>query len=425
MVNTITADTLLHGIGYFTFLYPVTMSIIWVIGGLYFWWYRERKARTNNWPEVWPPVTILIPCHNEEISIATTCHALSKVNYPDLRVVFIDDASTDNTAQIIREWLRQEVPSFHLLRLTTNQGKAKALNCGLQVAVHTPITVVIDADTLITPDTLKWLIAPFIRQPRLGAVSGNPLVGNRENLLENLQTAEFASILGLIKRSQRSLGRMLTVSGCITAFCTDTLRQLGGFSSRSATEDIDITWAIQRNFYEVWFEPRAIAYIQVPKTIKEFWHQRCRWALGGWHLLRSHWDIFTHWRWRRLWPVYLDFVISYLWSFCLVIGTLLWLVTYLIPSKPAIGLTPIPAWYGSVISFVCLVQFGAALLANHRHDHKMYQSFFWIPWYPIFFFCIGALTVVWTSCRGLFGDLVTVGKWKSPARSSMQGSLDE
>lgn len=413
---------ILYPIGYFTFLYPVIMSVVWIIGGLYFWWHKEKRKQRINFPRDWPAVTLLVPCHNEAVSLDATCSALSKLSYPDLRVVFIDDSSTDNTVDLIRKWL-PKVPFFHLLRLTSNQGKAKALNCGLQGAVHTPITVIIDADTLITTDTLKWLVAPFTYQPRLGAVTGNPLVYNRDNLLENLQTAEFASILGLIKRSQRSLGRVLTISGCLTAFRTNVLKEIGGFSSRSATEDIDITWAMQKSFHEVWFEPRAVGYIQAPKTIKEFWQQRCRWALGGWHLLRSHKNIFSRWYWRRLWPVYLDFVISYVWSFCLVLGTLLWLITFIIGIKP-IGLTPFPAWYGAVISFICLVQFGAALLTNHQYDSKLYHSFFWVPWYPLFYFSIGALTVVWTSYRGLFRELESAGKWKSPARHSLPGSWE-
>ncbi|WP_236727673.1 glycosyltransferase [Caldanaerobacter subterraneus] len=52
-------------------------------------------------------------------------------------------------------------PNFHLLRLSENQGKANALNIALSVAVTTSITVVIDADTILLPDTLKAWFIPF------------------------------------------------------------------------------------------------------------------------------------------------------------------------------------------------------------------------------------------------------------------------
>lgn len=408
-----------HLLGLYVFAYPVAMSAVWIIGGLYFWWRRERNAEEKErWPDFWPPVTLLVPCHNEAATIATTCWTLARLDYPHYRVIFIDDASTDATASIIREFATK-IPYFHLLRLTENQGKAGALNCALVTAVNTPLVVVIDADTLLDPQTLKWLVAPFTRQPRLGAVTGNPLVFNRGNLLEKLQAAEFASIVGLIKRSQRVLGRVLTVSGCIAAYRTEALRAVGGFSAGTATEDIDVTWQLQRHFYEVWFSPQAVAFIQAPSQLKEFWKQRCRWARGGWHLLRTHKTIFTRWRWRRLWPVYFEFVVGYFWAFCFVAGAALWLLTRLLGYDLA-GFSPVPAWYGGVVSVACVVQFATALAVNHRYDRHLWRTIFWVPWYPLFFFVFMALTVVWTAPRALTEDMLAVGRWKSPTREKWE-----
>lgn len=57
-----------------------------------------------------------------------------------------------------------------------------ALNCALAVAVNTPVTVVIDADTLLAFSAFRWLTVPFARQPKIGAVTSNPIVLNRGNL---------------------------------------------------------------------------------------------------------------------------------------------------------------------------------------------------------------------------------------------------
>lgn len=403
-------------LGWYVFIYPLALSILWSMLGYYFWWRRERNLEEKKyWPNVWPPVTILIPCHNESESIAATAIALKLLSYPDYQVIFIDDASTDDTAEIIRSFLIDN-PNFHLLRLTQNCGKAKALNYAIATSVTTSITVVIDADTILLPDSLKYLVAPFCRQPRLGAVTGNPIVVRRSNILEMLQAAEFASIIGLIKRSQRVMGRVLTVSGCATAYRTEILKEIGGFSSKTATEDIDITWQIQRHFYEVWFAPQAVALIQSPSTLKEYWKQRRRWALGGWHLLRTHKDIFRDLRWRYLYPTYLEFVFSSFWAFVFVFGTAYWIITYFFVGSP-IGFSPIPAWYGAVISIACIFQMAEALFLNSKYDPKLYRTFFWIPWYPIFFFVFGALAIVWTFPKGLFGSLENAGKWRSPKRT--------
>lgn len=102
VVHGVSIFSVVRDIGYFTFLYPLTMSVIWVVGGLYFWWRRERKYEKGVGDGFLPPVTILVPCHNEAVSVEATCQALSILDYPDYRVVFIDDASTDCTAEIIR-----------------------------------------------------------------------------------------------------------------------------------------------------------------------------------------------------------------------------------------------------------------------------------------------------------------------------------
>ncbi len=406
-------------LSWYVFLYPFALSVMWVVFGLYFWWRREREfdKEKTKWPNLWPPVTILVPCYNESASIAVTCTSLMLLSYPNYRVIFIDDASTDDTAAIIRSFIPFN-QNFHLLNLTQNCGKARALNYALTTSVTTSITVVTDADTLLTPEALKYLVAPFCNQPRLGAVTGNPLALKRSNILEKLQTAEFSSIIGLIKRAQRVVGRVFTVSGCVAAYRTEVLKEVGGFSPYTATEDIDITWRIQRHFHEVWFMPQAVAFIQCPSTLKAYWKQRKRWALGGWHLLRTHKDIFKDFRYRYLYPAYLETVLSFFWSFVFVFGTFLWFVTYLFASTP-LGADPIPAWFGALISVACIVQMATALFVNRRYDPKLYRVFFWAPWYIFFFFAIGALTTVWTAPKGLFGNLGQAGRWESPERMTL------
>ncbi|MBC7106240.1 MAG: glycosyltransferase, partial [Firmicutes bacterium] len=100
------------------------MSAVWVVGGLYFWWRRERlpDGERKHWPARWPPVTILVPCHNEEKTVGATCENLRRLDYPDYRVVLIDDASRDGTLEALRREARLD-RRFHVLRLLENQGK--------------------------------------------------------------------------------------------------------------------------------------------------------------------------------------------------------------------------------------------------------------------------------------------------------------
>jgi poly-beta-1,6-N-acetyl-D-glucosamine synthase len=403
-------------LGYFVMGYPIGMAVVWIVGGLLFWWRNERlqKAEAHDKLKAWPGVTILIPCHNEGDIISRTCEALLRIDYPAYHVLFIDDASRDHTSDVIREWTHK-VPHFHLLRLLENQGKSNALNSALAVMGPTPVTVIMDADTLPDPLAIRILVQSLLASSDNGAVTGQPIVYNRNNVLEKIQAVEFTSIIGLIKRAQNLYGHLFSISGCITAFRTEALFQVGGFSSRTATEDIDMTWSLQKAFYRVQYSPQALAYIQVPNNLKEFWKQRKRWAIGGWHLLRTHKDIFFNWKWRRLWVIYLDMFLSILWSIFFVGGTAVWLISSLFPLWEGWGISPLPNVI-SILVLICVVQFVVSMKLNEPYDPFIWKQFYLVPWYPAFYFLVGALSVCRTGIKGLFQNLDSAGKWKSPTR---------
>src|SRR3546814_20032176 len=121
----------------------------------------------------------------------------------------------------------------------------------------------------------------MIEQSRVGAVTGNPRIRNRSSLLGQVQVGEFASIIGLIKRTQRVYGRIFTVSGVVAAFRRRALDHVGYWSLDMITEDIDISWKLQRDHWTIFYEPRALCWILMPETLRGLWRQRLRWAQGG------------------------------------------------------------------------------------------------------------------------------------------------
>jgi len=222
------------------------------------------------------------------------------------------------------------------------------------------------------------------------------------------------SIIGLIKRSQSVFGYLFTVSGCATLYKTEILKKVGGFSTVTATEDIDATWRIQRGGYRVWFQPKAMAQIQVPQKLREYWKQRKRWATGGWHFLRTHKDIFLNWKLRNIWPLFFDFIFSYSWAFCFVMLIVYWIISLF--KDLNINMSYMLFLNASIISIVSLVQLLFAIIINYPYDKDLKRCIFWIPWYPMFFFLIGAVLVVWSAPKSLFGDRIGSGKWNSPKR---------
>lgn len=399
-------------VAYYVFVYPIVMSIIWIIGSLCFWMKNEFKLKEGiETLHTYPNVTILVPCYNEANTIEHTCMNLSALEYNGYQVIFIDDNSKDNTSGIIRQYVR-DIPCFHLIQLIENRGKAGALNIALHY-VETPYVLVVDADTIISEKTIKWLVLPFMRRKNIGAVTANPIANNRDSFISRCQTVEFMSIIGVIKRSQCFFREVFTVSGCATLYKTSVLRKVRGFSTITATEDVDVTWRIQRASYRVFFQPQALAYIQVPSNYQEYWKQRKRWAAGGWHFLRFHKDIVCHWKLRHLWVLFFNFILSYLWAISVIMVAIITLIAAI--SGIHLGLTLIPSLQ-CISIFAYLIQSAIAVSMNDIYDNKIRKYFLWILWYPIFFFMIGAFLVVWTGPKSLLGSHQNSGKWVSPKR---------
>lgn len=395
----------------FLFWYPIITSLLWIISGINFYLRKEKKEENLNL-KFEPKVTIIIPAHNEEKFIRETLENALKLNYQNYEVVVVDDMSSDKTYEIVEEFLNDD--RVHLIKLEKNVGKANAINIALKF-IKSDLFLVLDADTILEKDSLKYLTYHFLYYPRLGAVTGNPRVLNRKNILTFIQTAEFSSIISLLKRAQRSIGRIFTISGAVTLFNKNLVLKIGGFSPCTSTEDIDITWRLEKNFYNILYEPRALAYIRVPENLKELIRQRKRWALGGWHLLRKHKIVFLNFKYKRLFFVYLEFILSYLWSIIFVLFTFLWFLSKIFSYRGFV-VSPIPTWYGSFISFICLSQFLVSILLDKKYDKDLYKYYLFVVWYPIIYWAINPFLVVITMFDGLFGKLGTKGIWKPPDR---------
>src|SRR4051812_23689622 len=90
-------------VGAFCFGYPFVMAWYWMLGGLVYHWIRERHEPRFDAPpklEAHPPVSILLPCHNEQANAEETISALAALDYPDFEIIALNDGSTDRTGAI-------------------------------------------------------------------------------------------------------------------------------------------------------------------------------------------------------------------------------------------------------------------------------------------------------------------------------------
>lgn len=229
-----------------------------------------------------PPVSVLVPAYNEAVGIERAVRSLVDSDYPDLEVVVIDDGSTDGTGDIVAGL---GLPGVRLVR-QANGGKAAALAAGTLAASH-EILVMLDGDTVFEPDTVRNLVQPM-RDPKVGAVSGNTKVGNRGGLLGRWQHLEYVSGFNLDRRLLDLLGCITTVPGACGAFRREALTAAGGMSTDTLAEDTDVTMAILRAGYTVVHEERARAWTEAPSTVTDLWRQRWRWGYGTLQCVWKH-----------------------------------------------------------------------------------------------------------------------------------------
>lgn len=398
----------------FVYWYPAVMGMLWILGSLVFYFANERKGSLPL--EKTPFVSILMPAHNESRILYPVVKEMVDLNYPEYEVILINDGSSDDTSEVLKD-LAIKYDKVRVIDLKENCGKANALYLGL-IAAKGEILVGVDADSYLDKNALRYLVSHFVNRhngERVGAVTGNPRVRNRGTLLGKLQLCEYASIISLIKRTQRVLGKVMTVSGVCVAYRKRALMECGFWDRDMMTEDIAVTWKLEKNFWDVRYEPRALCWMLVPETIKGLWRQRRRWSEGGLEVIFRHWDIFKSWKRRRMAPIYLEQVLSFFWSVCWLILTII-LITMEIRGHHVITEY---IWKSQFLSFICLFQFLIAMWLESRYDKKIFDNSWSVIWYPILYWYINVFIALASIFKAILPNK-KLATWKSPDRGVTQ-----
>jgi biofilm PGA synthesis N-glycosyltransferase PgaC len=402
----------------FIFGYPVAMSLVWMTGSVWFWFRVERHGSDPRRPprlSRYPKVALVVPCFNEEDNVLEVLRNLNAQRYPNFEILAVNDGSTDRTGAVLDDLLTV-YPRLRVVHLAANQGKAVALKAAAQLT-DARLLLCIDGDALLDPDAARWMVRHFLANPRVAAVTGNPRLRTRSTLLGRMQVGEFSSIIGLIKRSQRTYGRIFTVSGVCVMFRRSALHDVGYWSTENLAEDIDISWRLQTHHWDVYFEPAATCWILMPETLRGLWRQRLRWATGGAQAIFHHAGIWRAWRRRRMWPVYAEYLVSVFWAYCMMLSFALFAATQLGAPLPANWQVHslMPGWPGTVVALTCLAQTLLALAVDARYDVRLRRNLFWAVWYPLAYWALTAATAVVGLPRAVLRRGLR-GRWTSPDR---------
>lgn len=403
----------------FVYYYPPFMAFVWMSGalGFHLWWERGKASNPAVPPELshYPNLSILVPCFNEEANIEETLCALAVHNYPNFEIIAINDGSRDNTGDIL-DRLIEVIPQLRIIHLVENQGKAIALRTGA-LAANGEYLLCVDGDVILDQNAGRWMMRHFLQSARVAAVTGNPRIRTRSTLLGKIQVGEFSAIIGLIKRAQRVYGRVFTVSGAMVAFRRSALQRIGFWDPNMITEDIDISWGLQFDHWDIRFEPNALCWLLMPETLKGLWRQRLRWAQGGMEVFLKYLPRLLSWKARFMYLICLDYLVAVFWAFSVTAVFFLWLCGQFLPLPEVVTIPSLlPGHTGLLLGVTCLVQFAFSLYIDSRYEKGLGKFFYWIIWYPIAYWVLSAASTVAGASKALFRKSGQRAVWISPDR---------
>jgi cellulose synthase/poly-beta-1,6-N-acetylglucosamine synthase-like glycosyltransferase/HEAT repeat protein len=288
-------------------------------------------------PGMLPSISIIAPAFNEELSIVESINALLSLEYPLFEVIVVNDGSADNTLEraiaffelertyrsphgtletgkVRGVYHNPEYPNLTVID-KVNGGKADSLNAGINFASGEYFAG-IDSDSLIEPDSLLKLTAPFLDEKNeVAATGGNifPINGCsvhrgsiREkriprNMLARVQTIEYIRAFMAGRVGWSKLRALLIISGAFGLFSRKRVIEVHGyltgrevFQKDTVGEDMELVVRLRRSLmdrkipFSILYQHNSSCWTEVPERWKVFTRQRDRWQRGLIDIIHFH-----------------------------------------------------------------------------------------------------------------------------------------
>jgi cellulose synthase/poly-beta-1,6-N-acetylglucosamine synthase-like glycosyltransferase len=301
-----------------------------------------------------PPITLLVPAHNEEKSIRVSIRSLLELDYPELEVIVINDGSKDRTLQELQDEFKlrpirmvyvQEIPSAEIRGLYRSDvdprllvidkesagSKADAVNAGLNAAMS-PYVCIVDSDSMLERDSLLRIMVPVLADPKrvvgvggiIRILNGSEIRGGQlirvrlpRKSIEIIQVVEYLRAFLIGREAWAQGNMMLIISGAFGLFRTDLVRAIGGYRAKAIGEDLDLVTRLHRYLlekkqeYRIQFVPDPVCWTEAPSDLKSLGRQRARWHKGLFDTLRPNIDMLFRPRYGRVGAL----ALPYLWIY--------------------------------------------------------------------------------------------------------------
>lgn len=326
-----------------------------------------------------PTVAIFIPAHNEEVVIAQTLKAMSRLYYPKekLDIIVINDNSSDRTGEIVQEFA-EKFPFIRVIETTEPNkgiGKSSALNEALAQS-ESEFIAVYDADN--TPERMAvwYLVMGLLNDPQSGAVVGKFRVINaKETWLTRFINIETICFQWMAQAGRWSWFKVATIPGTNFAIRRDIMERLGGWDVKAMAEDTELTIRVYNLGYHIRFFPQAITWEQEPETLKVWWNQRLRWARGNQYVvLKFLTQIFKLKRKRIIFDLFYFFFTYFLFFLGVIISNTIFIVNLFYDIQLGIGNVALVLWGLAFLLFIAEVTIALSI----ERTEMTRKNFFYI-----------------------------------------------
>jgi cellulose synthase/poly-beta-1,6-N-acetylglucosamine synthase-like glycosyltransferase len=270
---SVTAMEVLFWFSVFGVIYPYLgyPAVLWLLGGMLG---RERKIEGEDSP-FYPSISMIIPVCNEEKRIERKLANTEALRYPAdrLQVLFVSDGSTDRTVELIRKQARG---AMTLIERPVRQGKAAALNAGLEHATH-DIVIFSDASIELESDALRHIVQGF-RDPAIGCISGE------DKIAESGGEAWYGRYELLIRRLESKVHSIVGASG---SFYAQRRELCVPFAEGLAPDFLSVLRTVEQGFRAI-SEPKAVGMMTSVKDSNQEFERKVRTLIRGMTALFSY-----------------------------------------------------------------------------------------------------------------------------------------
>jgi cellulose synthase/poly-beta-1,6-N-acetylglucosamine synthase-like glycosyltransferase len=271
-------------------LIPLLLFTMYALLLLYYrrgWLAIENYDTLKTAADLHTKITVIIPARNEDENIKVCLDSIVNQTYPKklFEVIVVDDHSTDNTAEVVKQFSNENVRIISLKDFTTggpiNSYKKKAIETAIEFA-NGDLIISTDADCIAGKDWIR-AIASFYEDTDAAFIAAPVSFKEEPEALKIFQSLDFMTLQGITGASvYKKIHSMC--NGANLAYEKKVFYEVDGFKNIDSIASGD-DMLLMHKIFELY--PERVKFLRSKKAIietaamdslKDFFNQRIRWA---------------------------------------------------------------------------------------------------------------------------------------------------